>query len=500
MNIHIPTLLSTDAYKQGHGEQRDPRIKQFKAYYAHRGTNLTNEDNRIVYYGMRWFFESFLSVPITMDDVLEADDFLATFGVGETPYDYPRDLFVKMIEENNGYWPVTIKSLPEGTCVHPTLPCFTIMAEEPYEGLGNWLESIMMHMWSPTVTATKSAMVSECLRNYFDKSVDPENHYLFYSRFHDFGFRGTSSSETAMVTGTGHLLFFDGTDTLTAAWLARKWNNRKAVGQSITATEHSVMTTWDTELNATINYIKKAKPNSVVSVVADSYNYLNFLKNVVPQIVELCRSKNIFLVVRPDSGEPIQAVLDGLFYLEKAFGSTINSLGFKVINGAGIIQGDGLNIDKLFAVAHAVYVANWSAQCVAYGMGGGLLQVQDRDTFKVAIKACEVTHQDGSVHPVMKKPATDILKISLPGDFVVYAEDPLQMHNTNLSAAPYVDCDQENWLETIWDKGPCGFEYPTFAEVRNTARITWAGCDRFHDPLSDEMKAKVMAVQETLNK
>lgn len=59
---------------------------------------------------------------------------------------------------------------------------------------------------------------------------------------------------------------------------------------------------------------------------------------------------------------------------DKVFGSTVNKLGFKVINGCGIIQGDGIDLEVLRTIAGAIEAAGYSAENVAYGMGGGLLQ------------------------------------------------------------------------------------------------------------------------------
>jgi nicotinic acid phosphoribosyltransferase len=68
--------------------------------------------------------------------------------------------------------------------------------------------------------------------------------YFIYleSRLHDFGFRGCTSVEQSIIGGVAHLLNFEGTDTLTAAYYAQfTLNNGNPVGYSIPATEHSIM-------------------------------------------------------------------------------------------------------------------------------------------------------------------------------------------------------------------------------------------------------------------
>jgi nicotinamide phosphoribosyltransferase len=98
------------------------------------------------------------------------------------------------------------------------------------------------------------------------------------------------------------------------------------------------------------------------------------------------------------------------------FGSTLNAKGYKVINGAGVIQGDGINITTLGAILDAVLAEGYSAQSVAFGMGGGLLQKVNRDTCSFATKLCHIVYADGRAEDVMKQPQTDAGKFSLPGE------------------------------------------------------------------------------------
>ena len=59
---------------------------------------------------------------------------------------------------------------------------------------------------------------------------------------------------------------------------------------------------------------------------------------------------------------------------ERVFGADINKLGYRVIRGCGVIQADGIDIDVMKKIAGSMEAAGYSAENVAYGMGGGLLQ------------------------------------------------------------------------------------------------------------------------------
>jgi nicotinamide phosphoribosyltransferase len=492
--MNIPFLLDTDSYKTGHSLMY-PDAEEMTAYFTCRGP-LVPEDHRIVFYGMRYMFDEVLSRQITWEDIHEMDEYLETHGVAKTQFYYPRDLWVSVVEDEDGFLPFKIRALRDGTTVYPQVPCFTITAKGKYARLVTWFETQLMRIWSPTVTATKSRLVWDTLREAFDRSVDEEFDFLLASRLHDFGSRGVSSAETAMVTGSAHLLSFEGTDNMIAGWLATKYNDGEPVGESVLASEHSVMTAWDDELEAVLHLVSVAPENSILSVVADSYDYDNFIWNFLPQVAPLAQEKNLLFVIRPDSGEPIQCVLDGLEACEAAFGATVNSKGFKVLNGAAVIQGDGLDLRMIQAITRAVLAHGFSMQNVALGMGGGLLQKQDRDTLKVAIKLCQIRYSDGRVRDVMKTPTGDSSKISLPGNFQVNTVDgvptvyPLPGHWEDFNHG--IDA-----LKTIWDCGPTKFEFETFQQMRDRLNRSWKKAPRKTEVLSNQMLDKIEKVSGT---
>ena len=69
---------------------------------------------------------------------------------------------------------------------------------------------------------------------------------------------------------------------------------------------------------------------------------------------------------------------------DRVFGSTVNRAGYKTINGCGVIQGDGIDVTVLKRIAGAIEAAGFSAENVAYGMGGGLLQKVSRQLRRYA--------------------------------------------------------------------------------------------------------------------
>lgn len=123
-----------------------------------------------------------------------------------------------------------------------------ITAEGEFAPLCTFLETLLVQVWYPVCVATLSRRCKDSIAAAFEASVDAgAASPLLSSRLHDFGFRGCTCVEQSVIGGVAHLLSFDGTDTLSAAYYAQfALNEGRPVGMSIPATEHSVMTSWPT--------------------------------------------------------------------------------------------------------------------------------------------------------------------------------------------------------------------------------------------------------------
>lgn len=99
---------------------------------------------------------------------------------------------------------------------------------------------------------------------------------------------------------------------MSAAFYAQyKLNDGTPVGFSIPATEHSIMTAHSTEKKALERLLEKYG-SGVCACVMDSYDYATALERVLPSVATLKGEKGGFLVLRPDSGDPVQVVLMAL--------------------------------------------------------------------------------------------------------------------------------------------------------------------------------------------
>lgn len=129
--------------------------------------------------------------------------------------------------------------------------------------------------------ATLSRRAHDIIAAAFEASADGgRQNPLLASRLHDFGFRGCTTLEQSVLGGCAHLLNFDGTDTMSAAYYAQfHLNGGRPVGMSIPATEHSVMTCWPDERTAIFNMIEHFGTGAFATVM-DSYDYGAALEQV----------------------------------------------------------------------------------------------------------------------------------------------------------------------------------------------------------------------------
>jgi nicotinic acid phosphoribosyltransferase len=485
----LPIAVLTDSYKAGHFAQY-PDAKEMIAYGEFRKHYEGMDDERIVFYGIRYIVENYLNKRWTREDVEAAALFYKTHNVLGTEYPFPKELFMSFVEDNDGYFPVKVEALPEGSVVYKHVPVYQITAKDKYARLVTFLETLLTQIWYPSTVATLSRHTKQLVTEAFEKSVDEDFFFLIPSRLHDFGFRGCSSVEQSILGGLAHLLNFEGSDTMSAAYYGQFYlNDGRPIASSIPATEHSVMTSWKTELDAVKNMAEKYG-DGVFATVADSYDYDAFLHNVLPVVAPIVKAKGGTHVVRPDSGEPVSCVIRGLDACAKYYGYTVNSKGYKVLNNSAVIQGDGINYFTIRAILEAAVSAGYSAQNVAFGMGAGLLHKLNRDTMSFATKLCYITYADGTPRDVMKTPVGDSGKFSLPGKLQVFRKHGAPLAYPSPSRWED-DLIEHNELATVYDSGPVKVAWETFDEMRERVEKEWLLSPKHHDAISGQLREKI---------
>jgi nicotinamide phosphoribosyltransferase len=411
-------ILNTDSYKASHWLQYPKGMDGSFSYIESRGGVY----DKTVFFGLQTILKEYLSHRVTVEDVAEAKALFAAHG---EPFNEAGWLYIA--NELGGRLPISIRAVPEGTLVPNHQVMATIESTDPKcFWLTSYLETLLLRVWYPTTVATISWHIKQLIRRYLDEtSDDPAGAIPF--KLHDFGARGVSSLESAALGGLAHLVNFKGSDTVSALLAARKYYNEPMAAFSIPAAEHSTITSWgrDGEEAAYRNMIAQyGKPGALFACVSDSYDVFAAIEyfwggSLKQQVID----SGATLVVRPDSGNPADVVEKCALLLDKTFGSTINSRGYKVLNHVRIIQGDGVNPKSIGEILERVTRAGFSAENFAFGMGGALLQHMNRDTQKFAMK-CSAARINGQWIDVYKDPVTDPGKTSKKGRLDL-VKDPL---------------------------------------------------------------------------
>ena len=409
--FEINRIIDTDSYKASHWLQYPPNTTRAFFYLESRGSD--RDWNETVFFGLQYLLKNYFLAPFTQAMVEEAKEVIEAHGL---PFNY--DGWTQLIKKHHGKLPLRIRAVAEGSVVPLHNVLMTVeTTDDEFAWVGSWFETQLLRVWYAVTVSTQSWQIKRDVYKFLQETADDADAEIAF-KVHDFGARGVSSQETAAIGGAAHLVNFMGSDTMAALLLHRKFYNCAMAGFSIPAAEHSTITSWgrDNEIEAYRNMLRNfAKPNSTVAIVSDSWNIYNAVEKIWgEQLKQEVIDSGATIVIRPDSGEPVEVVSKVAAILGEKFGTTINSKGYKVLKNVRIIQGDGVNQNSIRQILQRLKDEGFSASNIAFGIGGSLLQKIDRDTLKFAYK-CSAIVVDGKLREVYKQPITDSGKNSKRG-------------------------------------------------------------------------------------
>lgn len=460
-------LFNTDSYKVSMWKQYPAGTEIVYSYIEARSNNTVDNwygysGDETVFFDLQAFIKDYLLAPITAADVALAEQYWTAHGepFNRAGWDY-------IVSEHEGYLPISIKAVPEGSVIPlKNVLCVVENTDPKVPWLTTWVETALLRaIWYPSSVATLSRQIKKLIKHYLEQTGDVN---LLDFKLHDFGARGAKSNETAAIGGMAHLINFKGTDTFVAVVKAVESYGASfdAVGFSIPAAEHSTITSWgrDNEQEAFSNMVTAfSKPGSIYAVVSDSYDIYAACHTWGTTLKDKVVASGGTLVIRPDSGNPEEVLPKMLEILDSYFGHTVNAKGFKVLNTVRLIWGDGINFKSIWNILHILFKGEWSADNIAFGMGGALLDHVNRDSLGWAMK-CSAIRINGEWRDVYKDPVTAASKASKKGRVTLYRRDD----GTYYTGA-------EDWnkpvLEEVFRDGKLLKEI-TFEEVRKNAAIS----------------------------
>ena len=408
-------VLNSDSYKYSQWPQYPEGTEYVYSYIESRGGKY----DKLVFFGLQAFIREYMTTPVTAAMVLQARDIMQVHG---EPFNYEGWMYI--VNTHGGVLPVEIKSVDEGSVMYLKNVLVSIVNTDPKcFWLTSFLETALLRaIWYPTTVASNSYHSKEIILRALERTGDPS---LIDFKLHDFGARGVSSLESAGLGGMAHLINFMGTDTVSGIMAAMEYYDASVCGFSIPAMEHSTVTSWgrENEVASYRNMLKLyGKPGALLACVSDSYDIFEACKKWGTELKQEVIDSGAVVVIRPDSGDPTSVVNQCLKILDKYFGHTVNAKGFRVLNNVRVIQGDGIDHVSINSILTVMEMNGYSADNVAFGQGGALLQQINRDTLEFAMK-CSAAMIKGKWVDVYKDPVTSSMKKSKRGRLMLVEED-----------------------------------------------------------------------------
>lgn len=457
--------MLTDAYKETHWMQYPKGMKGNYAYLEARGGEIPYT----IVFGIQYYLMRYLSGRVVTNETIDEaiTDCEEVFGFkffNENGWRY-------IANELGGRLPLEIKAVPEGLAIPIHNVLMTVRnTDEKCAFLPGFFEGLLEMIWYPITVATRSHAVKMDIKGFAEKAGED----VSIVHLNDFGFRGASSVETAGIGDMAHLTSFSGSDTLMGKRFANAIYNAKLckspVLLSVYAAEHSTVTSYGeaNELEAYRTILRNAPPESIVSMVIDSYDAMR----AVDQYIGVDMKDEILarpgkLVLRPDSGDPKWMSVAVLNSLWKNFGGTINAKGYKVLNPkVGVIYGDFISPKMIHEMLIEIVIKQrFAPSNIVFGMGGELLQKVNRDTHSFAYKCSAINMNGCEWQDVYKRPVSDARKASKRGILSLIKE------GDTYKTIPFKELKgREDILKTVFLDGEVVRKY-TFEEVRSNTLI-----------------------------
>lgn len=244
-----------------------------------------------------------------------------------------------------------------------------------------------------------------------------------------------------------------------------------------------------------ITHLLETYPTGILSMVSDTFNLWDICTKYLPKYKEKILSRDGKLVIRPDSGDPVD-ILCGLNTNPKAleafkyyddvdewdrpefkgviellwdvFGGEVNEQGYKVLDPhIGAIYGDSITLERAEEICRRLAEKGFASTNVVLGIGSFTYQYNTRDTFGFAMKATYV-EVNGEAREIFKDPITDDgVKKSATGLLSVFKNDV----DGKYELYDHCDWERENQgeLKTIYLNGEFK-NRTTLEDVRNRLR------------------------------
>ncbi len=381
--IYDNPLVLTDVYNTSHWY-----LKENQDYEV---SHIYNRSRPMILYGFNEIVTNLLNQQIDVAMVMEAEECAKKMGMK-----FPVDMWMKLVDGLDGWIPLKVEALPDGSWVPKGTPFAQVSnTEEGFGELVTWWEGVFLHASFPSACATRAME----MRKYLEENKLPLH------RLHSFGFRGHRSMQDAYWATTAWNLFLTGTDDFHG-----QFHCPDAKLGSIPATAHKTIQQFDDEKQGFIHAIDqaKAKGHKMVALVIDTYDPLKFIHGgMMRDVMEHAEKQGMYIVLRPDSGDLISQTIV-IYGMSK----------FWEFNNISMIIGEGMSLDKVKEYDGLLKEKKIPLEFMSYGVGSGFYNDLDRDYLGFAMKTAVSNGKDR-----MKLTKSNPFKMSIPGFINLIKED-----------------------------------------------------------------------------
>jgi nicotinamide phosphoribosyltransferase len=239
-------------------------------------------------------------------------------------------------------------------------------------------------------------------------------------------------------------------------------------------------------------------PEGILSVVSDTWNLWDVCTKFLPLLKEKILARSGKLVIRPDSGDPVDIICGTETFhtndetspekfgvielLWDTFGGKINDYGYKELDPhIGAIYGDSITLDRAKAICEGLKAKGFASTNVVFGIGSYTYQYNTRDTFGFAMKATygeveEDFYHDGEGYPPVKAAVgREIFKAPITDDGTKKsAKGLLQVYETSNGYKLKDQCtwdeERQGALSTIFINGQL-IRQTTLEDVKKRLKV-----------------------------
>ena len=310
--MKINPILLVDGYKTSHKSMYPKNTTLVYSNYTCRSVKrMPKEAKNVVVFGTQYMIKYIHDVfkndffGVSKEVVCgEAKEYLTKYLGSEYDVSHFEAL------HDLGYLPIEIKALEEGSITQAGIPLFTIKNTLPeFFWVTNYLETLISTLiWKPVHSASLAYGYKKLLIKYA-LETDKDNIGFVDFQGHDFSFRGMQSPESAIGSAMGFLTSFKGTDTVPVLQALNYYYKESNTAFSVPASEHSVMCSHgkEGEIN-TLEYLMDQYPKGILSVVSDTWDLWKLITEYLPTLKDRILSRDGKLVIRPDSGDPVDII------------------------------------------------------------------------------------------------------------------------------------------------------------------------------------------------